>query len=84
MRCRGLQGLANLPYLSWFRLLCFAQCCNVLRSRWCQSGVNRGVWLHHDCARAWDLPEGYSAPRPARLDPAYPGPLLPLDAHYEP
>src|SRR5215211_2671763 len=43
MRCRGLQGLAKLPYLSWFRLLCFAQCCNVLRSRWCQSGVNRCI-----------------------------------------
>src|SRR5215218_9901335 len=26
---------------------------------------------------AWRLPEGYSAPRRARLDPAYPGPLLP-------
>jgi len=23
-----------------FSLLCLAQCCTVLRSRWCQSGVN--------------------------------------------
>src|SRR3712207_5587551 len=41
---QALQGLADgrkPPFLEGF-LLCLAQCCTVLRSPWCQSGVRWG------------------------------------------
>ena len=41
MRCRSLHGLANAAYLEGFPFL--AVCCTVLRSRWYQSGINRGI-----------------------------------------
>ena len=41
MRCRGLQGLA-IPHIQRVSFPCLALCCTVLRSRWSQSGVNRG------------------------------------------
>jgi hypothetical protein len=37
--CSGLQiGISKR-----FFLLCFAECCTVLRSRWYQSGINGGI-----------------------------------------
>jgi hypothetical protein len=44
-----LQGFARsckYPLSKGFSLLCLALCCSVLRSRWCQSGVN-----YHLCIR---------------------------------
>jgi hypothetical protein len=32
--------------------LYLAACCTVLRSRWCQSGINRGTQQLHDPARS--------------------------------
>src|SRR5215203_2049237 len=43
---QALQGCAGGCKCRIFRgvsLLCLAPCCTVLRSRWCQSGVNTGI-----------------------------------------
>jgi hypothetical protein len=43
---RALQGCAQGCKCRIFKptsLLCLARCCTVLRSRWCQSGINRSL-----------------------------------------
>jgi hypothetical protein len=43
---QALQGVAqpcNSPISRRFSLLWVAACCTVLRSRWYQSGINRGI-----------------------------------------
>jgi hypothetical protein len=60
---------------------CLAACCTVLRSRWYQSGINKGM----AASRSYSLVHA-SEVRPAlhegRHHPAYPRPLLTLDALY--
>src|SRR3954453_17447366 len=50
MRCRGLQRLAKPAYLEGFSFPCLAQCCTVLRSRWYQIGINRGIAASRSCS----------------------------------
>jgi hypothetical protein len=60
-----------------------AACCTVLRSRWCQSGINRRM----PASRSYSLvhaSEVRPAPHEGRHHPAYPRPVLTLDALYEP
>jgi len=40
---QALAGVCKSRISKRFSLLRFAACCTVLRSRWCQSGVNRGA-----------------------------------------
>ena len=37
----GVAGICKTRISKQLSLLCLAQCCTVLRSRWCQSGVKR-------------------------------------------
>src|SRR5918997_7211568 len=80
-----LQGVAGDCKCRIFRGVsfpCLAACCTVLRSRWCQSGINRGAYLLHHAACERYACEVRLAPRPARQHPANPRPLLSLDAVY--
>ena|SRR5215207_3745139 len=38
-----------------FSLVRLALCCTVLRSRWCQSGINKGIAPSRSCSLKWDL-----------------------------
>jgi hypothetical protein len=52
---QALQGFAQgckSPISKSLSFLCFARCCTVLRSRWCQSGIKRGAKVLHDGARS--------------------------------
>ena len=42
---QGFAGLCKCPISKGFSFLRFAPCCTVLRSRWCQSGVNITLYL---------------------------------------
>src|SRR5919112_1914962 len=52
---QALQGLArgcNSRISKPFSLLWFAECCTVLRYRWYQSGINRGIAPSQSCSLA--------------------------------
>src|SRR5215212_5978248 len=79
-----LQGLARACKFLISRrlsLLCLAACCTVLRSRWYQSGINRGIAASRSCSLA-HASEARPAPLRTRQQTADSGPLLALDAFY--
>ena len=45
-----LARVCKFPLFKRFSFLPFAACCTVLRSRWCQSGVNRGTAASRSCS----------------------------------
>jgi hypothetical protein len=68
-KCRIFRGV-SFPYL--------AECCTVLRSRWYQSGINRGLALSQSCSLA-HASEVRPAPRRPHQHPANSRPLQSFD-----
>src|SRR5215204_6881999 len=81
MRCTGLHEVANPPYLSRFPFS--APGCPVL-PRIALPVVSREAYLLDDLGRAWHTPEVCPAPRETIGIPAYPSPLLLLNADVGP
>jgi hypothetical protein len=46
----GLAGVCKTRISRRLSLLWLAPCCTALRSRWCQSGVNRGIAASRSCS----------------------------------
>ena len=70
-KCRTFRGI------SFLRL---AKCCTVLRSRWYQSGTNRGIAPSHSCSPAYAF-EVRPESRRVHQHTAYPRPVLSLDTY---
>jgi hypothetical protein len=64
-------------------VLWLAQCCTVLRSKWYQSGINRGVVPSRSCSLA-HASEVRSAPSRARQHTGNPQPILSLNTQHGP
>jgi hypothetical protein len=82
----ALQGVAQACKCRIFRGIsfpCLAESCTVLRSRWYQSGINRGIAPSHSCSSAYAF-EVRPEPRRVHQHTANPRPLLPLEALYGP
>src|SRR5215213_9520003 len=47
---QGCAGGCRTRISKPFSLLCLALCCTVLRSRWYQSGINRGIAASQSCS----------------------------------
>ena len=80
---QGCAGVCKSRIYKRLSLLWFAACCTVLRSRWYQSGINRGVVPSRSCSLA-HASEVRSAPSRARQHTGNPRPILSLNTQHGP